>query len=257
MKWLSVLTLSFLASSVYAQVCEIALVDRYQRTIEVFRDYGNGGDSCYEPMKECRKTIRMRPDLGGVDCIQISRQEPRPAPIPVPPPMPYPAPRPEPRPIPPMPTPVPPPAPIPQPAPRPMPPSYGMVTINSFVLEMVRNVSDSESATKIMNQAIQLFNSPNLLQLVSLCSPTRTWAENRDCLVNGISRNYQEYSYEDIAIQAAGESCKLTKTWSDEQSCFANATEQLPSMRNLGYTCQGMGSYESSSRCYRQLYGVQ
>ncbi len=76
MKFLSVLAFAALSSSAFAQICEVDMVDRYNRVIRTFRAYGQQ-DACIEGMKECRKTIRLSPQSGGVDCVRAYSQQPQ------------------------------------------------------------------------------------------------------------------------------------------------------------------------------------
>lgn len=83
MKRLILLALLSLSSQVLAQVCEVDMTDRYNRVVRTFRAYGDP-NSCIEGMKECRKTIRLQPQLGGVDCIRRGDYNPYPNPNPNP-----------------------------------------------------------------------------------------------------------------------------------------------------------------------------
>ena len=69
MKRLLLLALLSLSSQVFAQVCEVDMTNRYNQVVRTFRAYG-APDTCIEGMKECRKTIRLQPQLGGVDCVR-------------------------------------------------------------------------------------------------------------------------------------------------------------------------------------------
>lgn len=83
------------AQTVMAQVCEVDMVDRYNRVVRTFRAYGDP-NTCIEGMKECRKTIRLSPQYGGVDCIRRGDYNPYPNPNPNPYPNPNPNPYPQP-----------------------------------------------------------------------------------------------------------------------------------------------------------------
>jgi hypothetical protein len=107
MKLFSILALAALSFPAFSQTCQVQMVDNYSRVIRVFTAYGD--QTCIEGMKECRKTIRLQPQLGGVDCIRVGST---PAPQPQPHPQPHPQPQPQ---------------PYPQPQPNPYPPQYGQI----------------------------------------------------------------------------------------------------------------------------------
>lgn len=69
MKFFSVIALAILSFPAFSQSCQVHMVDNYSRVIRVFSAYGDP-NTCIEGMKECRKTIRLSPHLGGVDCIR-------------------------------------------------------------------------------------------------------------------------------------------------------------------------------------------
>lgn len=81
MKKLILFAILSLSSQVFAQVCEVDMTDRYNRTVRTFRAYGDP-NTCIEGMKECRKTIRLQPHLGGVDCVRRGDYNPHPNPNP-------------------------------------------------------------------------------------------------------------------------------------------------------------------------------
>lgn len=81
MKKLILFAVLSLSSQVFAQVCEVDMTDRYNRTVRTFRAYGDP-NTCIEGMKECRKTIRLQPHLGGVDCVRRGDYNPYPNPNP-------------------------------------------------------------------------------------------------------------------------------------------------------------------------------
>jgi len=85
--------LAMSASSAFAQVCEVDMVDRYNRVVRTFRAYGDA-NTCVEGMKQCRKDIALNPRSAGVDCVRRTYQDPFPPtnPNPYPPtnPNPYP-----------------------------------------------------------------------------------------------------------------------------------------------------------------------
>lgn len=87
MKLLTLIFLALMSVSAFAQMCEVEMVDRYSRVVRVFRAYGDP-NTCLEGMKECRKTIRLQPHLGGVDCIRRGDYNPNPNPNPYPNPYP-------------------------------------------------------------------------------------------------------------------------------------------------------------------------
>lgn len=253
MRWLSVLGLALFTSTLYAQICQVAMVDRYNRTIEIFSDYsnGNGQDHCFHALKECRKTLRMRPELGGIDCIKLGQSRPETRPVPNP--MPYP--QPESRPVP---RPAPRPEPIPERYPTPVPrPTYHQVDAANMLIDIDSGLASSEGASKVLEQIISQLNTRALLPLVRICSSTRTWLENRSCLVDGIGRAPLELVLEEEAIQAVGLGCKVTTTWLDERECFERSLRHVPSVGYLAYSCQNMSSSESASRCFRQVFGVE
>lgn len=73
MKSLFLFAMLLMSVQAFAQVCEVEMKDRYNRTIRVFREY-----DCQESMKQCRKTIRLQPHLGGVDCVRRGDYNPDP-----------------------------------------------------------------------------------------------------------------------------------------------------------------------------------
>lgn len=91
----AVLTLS---SSAFASLCEVDMVDNYNRVITTFRSY-DSFDGCKESMKECRKEIRLTNRVGRANCVRANSVPTPPAPRPVPP-----SHRPNPRPVPPIPS---------------------------------------------------------------------------------------------------------------------------------------------------------
>lgn len=92
-----------LSASAFAQVCEVKLVDNYNRPLRYFRAVG-GPNPCQEAMKQCRYHQRVTNSRYYTDCFQMT---PDPTPAPIPGPAPRPAPRPEPYPPTPIPEPVP------------------------------------------------------------------------------------------------------------------------------------------------------
>lgn len=95
MKLFALLTLATLSLPAFSQTCYVDMVDNYNRVVRTFTAYGEQ-NSCLEGMKECRKTIRLQPQLGGVDCIRATDTYPNPQPHPQPNPNPYPNPNPNP-----------------------------------------------------------------------------------------------------------------------------------------------------------------
>lgn len=92
MKKFLVLATLGLSASAFAQICEVDMVDRYNRVVQTFRAYGDP-TSCMEGMKECRKALRFGPQRGGVDCVRAySTPTPPTNPYPTPTPTPYPTP---------------------------------------------------------------------------------------------------------------------------------------------------------------------
>jgi hypothetical protein len=69
MKKLFLFSLLCMSLQAFAQICEVDMTDRYGRVVRTFRAYGDQ-NTCIEGMKECRKTIRLSPHLGGVDCVR-------------------------------------------------------------------------------------------------------------------------------------------------------------------------------------------
>lgn len=90
------------SASAFAQMCEVDMVDHYNRVIKTYRAY-DMNDGCKEGMKACRKATRTDVRYQGFDCVRANQT---PAPQPNPYPNPNPNPRPNPRPNP-YPTPVP------------------------------------------------------------------------------------------------------------------------------------------------------
>lgn len=85
MKKLIILALAGLsAQAAFSQVCEVDMINRYNRVVRTFTAYGDP-NHCVEAMKECRKTIRFSPQLGGVDCIRAGGSQPVPPSNPYPP----------------------------------------------------------------------------------------------------------------------------------------------------------------------------
>jgi len=93
-KILSLMTLSLLSLPAFSQTCYVDMVDSYGRAIRTFIGQ-DGANSCMEGMRECRKTIRLSPEEGGVDCVRYPRTTPTPTPVPTPNPVPNPYPQPE------------------------------------------------------------------------------------------------------------------------------------------------------------------
>src|SRR4051812_22156824 len=85
MKKLLLLTFALMTSSVFAQVCYVDMVDAQNRTIKTFTAYNN---QCQDAIKDCRKSLRLEPNRGGVACIRSSGRIPAPIPAPVPQPLP-------------------------------------------------------------------------------------------------------------------------------------------------------------------------
>jgi hypothetical protein len=81
MKLFVFLTLAVLGLPAFSQTCYVDMVDGYNRVVRTFSSYGEQ-NSCIEGMKECRKTIRLQPQLGGVDCIRATDTNPNPYPNP-------------------------------------------------------------------------------------------------------------------------------------------------------------------------------
>jgi hypothetical protein len=80
MKPFTLIAIAIMSFPAFSQTCQIDLVDSYQNPVRSF--YGSDlGQSCYEAMRDCRKTIRIEPELGGVDCINVEDGR-RPVPAP-------------------------------------------------------------------------------------------------------------------------------------------------------------------------------
>lgn len=90
------------ASSAFANTCYVDMVDSYKRTIRTYTSYD--APNCMEAMRDCRKAIRLEPELGGSDCLRLDLTPTPPNPTPTPNPYPNP-----------IPGPVPGPTPVPQP----------------------------------------------------------------------------------------------------------------------------------------------
>lgn len=84
MKQLFLFAILCLSAQAFSQTCEVDMVDRYSRVVRTFRAYGND-NSCIEGMKQCRKSIRLDPYLGGVDCVRRGDYNPPQNPNPYPP----------------------------------------------------------------------------------------------------------------------------------------------------------------------------
>lgn len=252
MKLFTLLAVSVLSLPVFAQqTCYVDMVDRYNRVVATFSSYDDP-NVCYEGMKECRKAIRLRPELGGVDCV---RDTPRPYPQPQPNPGPRPNPNPGPRPNP---NPGPRPNPNPNPYPNPYPgPQYG-VEATSLILDLQNAESAAEKKTKLMKEMILQMNSPSLVPFVRICDGTRTWSENAQCLLDGVQRAPREMIPEQLAINVVGDACKLTSTWSNEKMCFSSAFNggRFQSLNYYAQSCSQMYNAESAAKCYRQVFGV-
>lgn len=65
--------------SAYSQICQIDMVDRYNRVVRNYTSY-DAQSGCVESLKECRKAIRLDPQLGGVDCLRVEHPIPAPGP---------------------------------------------------------------------------------------------------------------------------------------------------------------------------------
>lgn len=230
MKFLALLTFATLSFSAFSQTCYVDMVVKNSnRVVRSFTSYGDP-NSCLEGMKECRKSIRLdyssSPQYpnGSLDCIRAGDYGP-----------------------------------TPYPHPQPQPNPYGSVDAISLILDLSGSSYTSEVQTKIVEALIINLNSYSLSGLARVCSSTRTWQENSQCLIDGVRRAPRESVDEYSAIHASSQACLLTKTWQEEQSCFASALKnnRLPSLSYLGQSCNGMYNAESSARCYRSVFGVQ
>lgn len=85
----ALMTLSLMSLPAFSQTCYVDMVDHYGRAVRTFAAQ-DAGNSCMEGMKECRKAIRLSPELGGVDCVRYPRTTPAPNPAPNPNPFPQP-----------------------------------------------------------------------------------------------------------------------------------------------------------------------
>lgn len=243
MKFFTLLTLSLLSLPAFSQqTCYVDMVNRYGNVVATYTAYDDPS-VCYEALKECRKAIRLSPQLGGVDCV---KEEVRPIPQPIPQPIPRPVPRPQPI-----------PRPIPRPIPQPMP--YRNVEATSLILDIANAESAAEQKTKMLNELLVEINSPALTPFVRICDSTRTYYENAQCLVSGVQRAPREMISEEEAIYAVGRACVLTATYYAEKNCFTAALrgERLPSISYFAKSCEQMYNAESSARCYREIFGVR
>ena len=99
MKRVLVLALLSLSVSAFAQICEVNMVYRKTQVLRTFRAYGDPS-SCFEGMKECRKSIRLdysrNPQYPNsqLDCEIAGGSNPTPQPQPNPNPYPNPQPNP-------------------------------------------------------------------------------------------------------------------------------------------------------------------
>lgn len=258
MKFFTLLALSLLSLPAFSQqTCYVDMVNRYGNVVATFTAYDDPS-VCFEAMKDCRRTIRLSPQLGGVDCVKEQVRRPVPQPIPTPVPGPRPGPQPIPRPIPqPVPGPVPAPRPVPQPIPRPVP--YRSVEVTSLIIDLSNAESSSEQKTNMLNRLLLDLNSPSLTPFVRICNTTSSYYEHAQCLVSGVQRAPREMISEEDAIYLVGQACLETSSYYSEKQCFTSAlrNERLPSISYYAKSCEQMYSTESSARCYRQVFGVQ
>lgn len=207
------------ATSAFAQMCEVDMVDRYNRVIRTFRAYGDAR-TCMDGMRECRKEIAM----GGVrnqgyDCIRRAVV-----------------------------------APNPRPNPRPNP-NYG-IEANGLILDAMNSVHTGEKKTKLAESFVANLNVYQFSSLVQLCSSTRTWPENASCITSSIQRAPIQYVDEISAQRAVGNACtSVTTTWPEENDCFRESQKFFPQLGYLTQTCLSMYNNESSARCFRQVFG--
>jgi hypothetical protein len=230
-----------LSSGLMAQTCYVDMVSASRRVVATYTSYG---DNCYDAQKQCRKALRVSPQLGGVDCVKDIQSQP----VPQPRPNPYPQPQPNPYPR---------PQPYPQPQPNPYPSSYD-VAVGSLIQDIVIPLSDMEVRTKVMESLIQGLNAGRLMPFINICSPTRSWLENANCLLDGVRRAPGDFADERIAIDAVAQACKIGKTWLDERNCYRNSIQngRFRSLEYYAASCMAMSDMESGARCYRSVFGT-
>ncbi|HXH76181.1 MAG TPA: hypothetical protein VNJ08_14520 [Bacteriovoracaceae bacterium] len=126
-------------------------------------------------------------------------------------------------------------------------------------MDLAQAVWNADKKTKVIEQLILQIGSPSLTPFFHICQGTRTWSENTQCLLNGVQRAPREVTSEDRAIRAVGASCILTSTWAEEKGCFESSLRgtRLQSLDYYTQSCSQMWDAESSSRCFRQVFGVR
>lgn len=93
MKKVFLISILILSASAFANICEVQLVDRYNRVLHTFRASG-GPNDCMEAMKQCRFEQRVRDLRHTTDCVRVGSSYPDPTPAPTPSPYPRPVPTP-------------------------------------------------------------------------------------------------------------------------------------------------------------------
>jgi hypothetical protein len=238
MKFFSLLALSFLSLPVFAQsTCYVDMVDRYNRVVATYTGFGSAS-SCQEGMKQCRKAIRLSPQLGGVDCIQEATY---PAPRPQPYPQPYPQPQ----------------QPRPQPYPQPYP-QGASVDVVQLIQDLTASEYSSDSLYKMQVAAITQVNSPALSPFLRVCDAGYSAYEKTQCLKNGIQRAPREIISEQRAIYLVSGTCVKSSSLYNETNCFKSAFKagRFQSLNYIAKSCEQMYNSDSSSRCYRQVFGI-
>jgi hypothetical protein len=252
MKFFSLVALSLLSLPAFSQsyqTCYVDMVDRYNRVVATYTAY-DAPSVCQEGMKQCRKAIRLSPQLGGVDCV---KEQVRPAPRPQPQPMPQPGPRPQPQPIP------QPQQPQPYPQPRPQPGQYMSVEAISLIQDLAATEYSPEPQTKMIIELITQINSPVLYPFIRICDSTRTYFDNAQCLLSAIQRAPREMISEQVALYAAGSACSKSPTWFNEKTCFESAFKngRFASLNYYAQSCRQMYDAQASSQCFEQVFGVR
>lgn len=226
MKFLSFLMLLAASAPAFSQTCYVDMVNRYNRVVATFTGFGDP-QVCHEGMKQCRKAIRMSPELGGVDCVRDLQNR------------------------------IPGPGPIPNPGPIPGP--QFSVELAPLILDLSSTISFSEQKTKAIEKIIMISGSHTLAPLTRICSATNSWSENANCLLSGVRRAPMEMVAEHVAIQAVAQSCTVSNSWTDEKNCFQKSFNhgRFSSLSFYAQSCSQMWSSESAAKCFRNVFGIQ
>jgi hypothetical protein len=213
-------------------MCQVDMVDPRGRVLNSFSAQTDQNGMCREGLKDCSYEMRMR-NIHGARCI--ARTSGQSAPYPTGPMRPHPTP-----------------PPISQPG---YGQGYASVEVNSLALDVARSVTNSEEKTKIANDILTITNDYQLASLVRVCSSTRSWFDNANCLTDGLQRAPRVFADEFVALQAVKSACQKTTSWYSERSCFqaAFSNGRFISLGYLSQSCASIANSESSARCYRSI----